>query len=131
MRVPILILVALISGSASAETFDRIPDLAQLVRNPVRGEYRLVCSQNVDMTRDVGGFEVLRVPGGDITLTGFSSVKLSLMFKAGKPSDKIATVLLVDRCVESETTYKIVSDRIKQNPRTDSSISLFQQKTRP
>ncbi len=123
--------MVLLSGTASAKKFDHIPDLAELVRNPVRGEYRLICSQNVDMNRDIGGFEVIRVAGGDITLTGFSSLKLSLMFKAGKPSDKIAKVLLVDRCVESETTYTIVSDRVKQNPRTDDSISLFQQKTRP
>ena len=126
------------AGSASATTFDRVPDLAQLVKNPVRGEYRLVCPQNVDTTRDIGGFEVLKIPGGKIKLSGFSSLTLVLMFKAGKPSDKIPTVLLVDRCIESETTYTIVSDRIKQNPRIDDNtslfpqnISLFQQKTRP
>ena len=123
--------LVLLAGSASAKKFDRVPDLLQLVKDPVRAEYRLVCPQNVDMTRDRGGFKVLKVPGGDITLDGFRSLKLVLMFKPGKPSDKIATVLLVDRCIESETTYTITSDRVKQATRDDPTISLFQQKTRP
>jgi len=140
VRVPILILVALISGSASAETFDRIPDLAQLVKNPIRGTYLLACSKNVDAAV-LAGFEELRIPGGSIKLSGFSSFTLVVMINPGKPSDKIASNILIDLCIESDTNYTIVSKGSVTIPRTvdagdtgwvlSGERSAIPQKTRP
>jgi len=98
----------MLSSSASAESFDRIPDLAQLVPDPVRGTYLLACSTNVGAAQ-LAGFSVVPRPGGPIRLDGFNTLTLVLMVNPAKPTDKIATNILIHLCIESETDYIIVS----------------------
>ena len=130
--------MVLLSGIANAKTFDRIPDLAQLVKNPIRGTYLLACSKNVDAAI-LAGFEEIRIPGGSIKLSGFSSLTLVVMVNPGKPSDKIASNILIDLCIENDTDYTIVSkgsvqmlrDTDPDNIMGTSKRSAIPQKTRP
>ncbi len=132
--------MVLLSGGASAKKFNRIPDLAELVRNPIKGTYILVCDREVAWA-EAGGFEVVRVPGGVMTLTGFNSLELVLLVQPLRDYDKIATTLLVHLCIEEDTTYTIVSDRLTPIPRKTDPDNLFgegfgersfiPQKTRP
>ena len=110
MRALVLILVALIAGSASAKKYDHVPDLGDLVRNPIKGTYILVCEREQTWA-ERGGYQVVSVGGSGITLTGFNSLKLILLVQPGRDWDKIATTLLVHLCIEEDTTYTIDSGR--------------------
>ena len=108
--------LVLLSSSASAELFTRIPDLAQLVPSPERGTYALVCATNVGMVQ-AGGYNIVTRQGGPIKLEGFPSLTYILMLQPGRDWDPIATTLLVDICLERETTYTIDSGRRTPLPR--------------
>lgn len=104
----------LLAGSASAETFSRVPDLAQLVSRPIRGEYVLLCSQYIAGAKGHGWREVQRPK---VVLERFPSLELTTMVRPGLPTDKIATTVLVHLCVESDTDYVIDAGRAKPVPR--------------
>ena len=108
----VAVVLVLLSGTASAKTFDRIPDLAQLVRDPIKGTYILVCDREVAWA-EAGDFEVVRGSSANVTLAGFRTLKLVLMVRPLREWDKIATTLLVHLCIEEDTTYTIDSGRTK------------------
>ncbi len=112
----IILFILLIAQVASAKKYDRIPDLDELVRNPIKGTYILVCARE-QAWAEAGGYQVVSTGGSGITLTGFNSLKLILMVQPLRDWDKIATTLLVHLCIEEDTTYTIVSDRIEPIPR--------------
>ena len=109
-------LLVLLSGSASAELFGRIPDLPQLVPDPGRGTYALVCSTNVGMVQ-AGGYNIVTRQGGPIKLEGFPSLTYILMLQPGRDWDPIATTILIHICMEQQTTYTIDSGRRTPLPR--------------
>ena len=133
----IILFILLIAQVASAKKYDRIPDLDQLVKRPIKGTYILVCDREVSWA-EAGGYQVVPTSGG-ITLDGFRSLELVLMVQTLRDWDKIATTLLVHVCIEEDTTYTIVSDRIEPIPRETDPDKLFggtnrsfiPQKTRP
>ena len=116
MRALIILLVALISASASAETLNAIPDLKRLVSNPTNGTYILVCAKDQRWAED-GGYQVVSRPGSAIKLVGFSSLELILMVQPHRFWDAPANKLLVHLCIEEETTYTIDAGRLTKIPR--------------
>ena len=131
--------MVLLSGSASAKKYDHVPDLDELLRNPIKGTYILVCARE-QAWAERGGYQVVPIGGSGITLTGFNSLKLILMVQPLREWDKIATTLLVHLCIEEDTTYTIDSGRDKPILRdtdpdnimggADSKRSFIPQKTR-
>ncbi len=119
----VISILLLFVGIANAKKYDHVPDLDDLVKRPIKGTYILVCSKEVSWA-EADGYQVVSTSGG-ITLTGFRSLELVLMVQPLRDYDKITTTLLVHVCIEEETSYTIVSDRLTPIPRETDPDKLF------
>ena len=112
----LLALALLLAGTAGAESFTRIPDLAQLVVKPIRGEYFLVCQRHVVESEAAGSVLLtnreVRMPTNEVKLDGFPALTMRVMVHDwGLKTDPIATVIQVHLCVEDDTTYQVENHR--------------------